>query len=382
MRILHLCLSSFYIDGYSYQENELVAQNVADGHDVTVVASTESFGEDRCPIYLPPGTYMGGDGARVVRLPYRKILPHAAMRKIRMHPGLYDLLETLAPDVMLFHGMAGWELLTVARYKRKHTTAKLYVDSHTDANNSARSYFSMTFLHRLVYKPIIARTMDCVEKILCVNVDAMTFAREVYGVPNEKLEFYPLGGKIYTDTEYELRRRNIRKDNDIDEEVVLFVQSGKMDRRKKVVESVRAFTATANPRFRFFLIGHLHDDVAEDVQTLVAKDARIKFIGWKTQEELRDLLCAADVYVQPGTQSATMQMSLCCRCAVVLDDVSSHHPYINGNGWLVGRRLSLKDVFCTIGRNSAIELIHMEQRSGELASRFLDYKKLAARLYS
>ena len=116
------------------------------------------------------------------------------------------------------------------------------------------------------------------------------------------------------------------------------------------------------------------------MQALVRKDDRIRFLGWKTPDELRDLLCAADVYVQPGTQSATMQMSLCCRCAVILDDVPSHRPFMNDNGWFVGRDLSLDDAF-RLAADSAGSLPLMSRNSAAVASRLLDYKSLAARLY-
>jgi len=110
VKIVHLCVSCFYIDGFAYQENDLVAQNVADGHDVVVIASTETFGADRRIGYLEPGEYLGTDGAKVIRLPYRKLFPHAVMRKFRMHPGVCEILEREAPDVILLHCLCGWVL--------------------------------------------------------------------------------------------------------------------------------------------------------------------------------------------------------------------------------------------------------------------------------
>ena len=59
MKILHCCLSCFYIDGYSYQENELIREHVQAGHDVLVLASTESFDETQKKTYLNPGEYIG-----------------------------------------------------------------------------------------------------------------------------------------------------------------------------------------------------------------------------------------------------------------------------------------------------------------------------------
>jgi 1,2-diacylglycerol 3-alpha-glucosyltransferase len=380
MKIVHCCLSNFYIDGYSYQENELVAQNVKDGHDVTVIASTETFGSDRRLAYLEPGEYLGTDGAKVVRLPYRRFLPQVVMRKLRFHLKVWDLLTSLQPDVILFHGTCGWELKTVARFKKLNPDVRLYVDSHEDFHNSAKSWASKWLLHYGYYRVILRKNLKWIEKILCVNMSAISFVNEFYGVPIDKIEFFPLGGLTLDDREYSETRTGARGRYGVSAEQILFVQTGKIDRTKRLLESLGAFTRIEDSRFRFLVAGHLQDDIAEDVQALVRKDDRIRFLGWKTPDELRDLLCAADVYVQPGTQSATMQMSLCCRCAVILDDVPSHKPFMNDNGWLVGRDISLDDAF-HLAADSADRLPLMSGNSAAVALRLLDYKSLAARLY-
>jgi hypothetical protein len=380
MRVVHICLSNFFIDGFSYQENDLVAQNVIDGHDVTVIASTETFGADRRLTYRQHGEYIGADGVHVIRLPYRRILPHLVMRKLRMHPGVFGLLNMLKPHVILFHGTCGWELITVAHYKRLNPEIKLYVDSHEDFHNSARTWASKWLLHYLYYRTILRRNLDPIDKILCVNMSAMSFINEFYGVPKQKLEFYPLGGRVLDDADYYAVRRATREQYGLSSEELLFVQSGKMDHTKKLLESLRAFSAISDPRFRFILAGHLQEDIAVEAEALIARDPRIRFVGWKAPDELRNLLCAADVYVQPGTQSATMQMSLCSRCAVILDDVLSHKPFMDGNGWLIGGELTLEQTFATVAK-STDRLPVMYEQSAAVASRLLDYKSLAARLY-
>ncbi len=380
MKIVHCCLSNFYIDGYSYQENELVAQNVKDGHDVTVIASTETFGSDRRLAYLQPGEYLGTDGAKVVRLPYRRFLPNVVMRKLRIHPGVLNLLTLRQPDVILFHGTCGWELNTVARYKRLNPGVRLYVDSHEDFHNSARRWASKWLLHYGYYRVILRKNLKWIETILCVNMSAISFVNEFYGVPLEKIEFFPLGGLVLSDREYSEARTGGRERYGVSADQIVFVQSGKIDRTKKLLESLSAFARIEDSRFRFLVVGHLQDDIEKEVQALVRKDDRIRFLGWKTPDDLRDLLCAADVYVQPGTQSATMQLSLCYRCAVILDDVPSHRPFMNDTGWLVGRELSLDDAFRLVA-DSADRLPLMSRNSAAVASRLLDYKSIAARLY-
>lgn len=380
MKIVHLCLSCFYIDGFAYQENELVAQNVADGHEVLVIASTESYGDDRRLTYLAPGNYMGADGARVIRLPYRKLLPHSVMRKLRMHPGLAAILEREAPDVILFHGLCGWELLTAARYKRRNPGIRLFADSHEDFNNSARSFASKRLLHGLYYKHILQRSLNQIEKILCISVDSMQFVESLYQVAKTRLEFFPLGGKIWSDLEYVQVRREMRASFSLDSEDVVFIQTGKLDLSKRLLDSLQAFSKLQGSRFHFWVAGHLQEDISAQVHEMIQKDSRIRFLGWQSPNQLRQLLCAADVYVQPGTQSSTMQMSISCRCAVILDDVPSHRPFIDGNGWLIGPHLALAQAFESAAQHPEA-LASMAERSASIATRLLDYRSLAARLY-
>lgn len=380
MKIVHLCLSCFYIDGFSYQENELVRQNVRDGHEVLVVASTESFDSAGQVTYVSPRDYDGTDGARVIRLPYRRWLPARLMRKVRSHPGVLDILIRERPDVILFHGLCGWELLTVKAYKEKCPAVKVFADSHEDFNNSARSALSRHLLHGVYYRRVLDHALAAIEKVLCVSIETIAFVRDFYGVPASKIEFYPLGGFVYADDAYDRIRSAARSQYEINDETILFVQSGKMDAKKKVLESLTAFRAIDQPNVSFILAGNLHESISTAAMAMIEADPRIRFVGWKSAEELRRLLCAADVYVQPGTQSATMQMSLCARCAVILDDVASHEPYVRDNGWLVGQKTSLSDALRAAAAGGE-RLKAMSRQSARIADDLLDYRKLAARLY-
>jgi 1,2-diacylglycerol 3-alpha-glucosyltransferase len=380
MKIVHLCLSNYYVDNYSYQENELVGQNVKDGHEVTVVASTETIGSDSKITYLQPGDYIGGDGARVIRIPYRDLVFKNVSRKVRAFPGVSMLLEQLKPDVMLFHGTCSWELSNVARYASTTNNVKLFVDSHEDFNNSARNFLSKWFLHYSLYRPVLLRSLKAIEKVLCVNLDSMQFLREFYGVPGDKLEFYPLGGQVYSDSQYVKTRKAARLELHLAASAIVFLQSGKMDSSKKLVDSLRAFGKISNPQAVFLVVGRVAEDISEDVRRCMEQDSRIFSLGWKRPEELRQLLCAADYYVQPGTQSATMQMALCSRCAIILDDIDGHNVYHRGNGWLVGKGVTLEQSFvlACCARDS-IDL--MSRNSAIIAEQILDYRSLASRLY-
>ncbi|NHC52421.1 glycosyltransferase family 4 protein [Pseudomonas sp. AU8050] len=380
MKVAHLCLSCFYIDDYRYQENELVREHVESGHDVLVLASTETYRDNMTLGYIAPGRYMGTDGAIVHRLEYSGIGPFFLKKKLRVHSQVSALLNQFQPDVIMFHGLCGWELITAAHYKSLHPEVLLYVDSHEDANNSGVSRLA-NLLHRYYYRPIIQRALPWIDKVLCISLETMDFCRSKYGIPDEMMEFFPLGGFIADDTTYAKLRSKTREALGLGSHQTVFLQSGKLDVKKRLVDSLKAFSSTTSENFVFLIIGRLHASIEDEVGYLSSKDSRIRHLGWKTADELYEFLCAADVYVQPGSQSATMQMSLCARCPVMIADVPSHQPFVEGNGWKTSSVEDQIAAFDAVEKNPAI-LDEMSIRSFEIASKLLDYRRMAARLLS
>lgn len=379
-RIVHLCLACFYIDDHLYQENALVRQHRLDGHDVTVIASTETFGADKALAYVEPSEYLGSDGAPVVRLPYRWF-PRFIGAKVRSYRGLMQELERVAPDIVVCHGISGAWLKDVVRYKERNSSVRVFADNHADLNNSATSFLSMKLLHRVFYRALINRARHIFEKILCASTEAMDFAHSVYDIPSKDLEFFPLGGVVFNDDDYRMRRDGGRADIGLADDDVMLLQSGKFDSKKKLIESALAFSrSTTSDKFHFVVAGHLSDEVDARFRQAMETDPRIKFVGWKSPEDLMTLLCAADLYVQPGSQSATMQMSLSARCPVILADVKAHHSYMDKNGWLVKNDSDLGCAMAAIQRDPSI-LKEMACRSHDVAMRLLDYRVLAARFY-
>lgn len=380
MKILHMCLSCFYIDKALYQENELVREHVARGHDVRVIASTEIMAKDGQLTYTEPGEYMGSDGAMVKRLPYRKLLPHKIMRKLRLYPGVEAELKTFAPDVIVFHGACAWELRTVSKYAARHPHVRLRIDSHEDANNSGRNTLSRELLHRRYFGPILRRALPPRDPILCISLEVMDFVHEIYGIPRDRLEFFPLGGRPLSDADYEARRTQKRAELGLRDDEIMLFQSGKFDRLKRLDTTLRAFVATPDPALRLFLSGVvMKDEDAGEIDRLIASDPRITFLGWSNSNEMTSLLAAADVYLQPGSQSVSMQNSMCQRCAIVIDDVKSHQPFVNGNGYLTKAGADLEVILRDISNNKD-KIASMQQRSHSLALEKFDYARLSERL--
>ena len=61
MKILHCCLAAFYIDDYGYQENILPKIHKKQGHQVEILASTETYLNNSELGYIKPKSYRTKD---------------------------------------------------------------------------------------------------------------------------------------------------------------------------------------------------------------------------------------------------------------------------------------------------------------------------------
>ena len=245
------------------------------------------------------------------------------MKKIRHYENLYNLVEGFSPDVIMFHGPCSYDLLTVVKYKKNNRNVKLYVDSHEDKNNSARNWLSQNILHKIFYRNIIKRAYNYIDKIFYITYETKIFLKEMYNIEEEKMEFYPLGGYIFSEEERNMKRTKIRKQLGLREEDVLLVHSGKLTAKKRTNDLIEALIRANTDNLRLVIIGSIPDE-QKAIKDTIQKDNRISYLGWKNPDELLEYLCACDLYVQPGGQSATMQNALCCGSAAMLYPHKSH----------------------------------------------------------
>ena len=371
MKIAHLCLSNYYIDNYGYQENILPKLNKLDGHDVRIIASTETFINNNSLGYVKPSKYVTNDGIQIVRLPYSKKLPHFIAKKVRHYEGLKQQLEDFRPDIIYFHGLAGFDIFTVARYKKENREVKFVLDSHEDQYNSATNFISKYFLHRIFYKAVLQLNRVYFDKVYCVSSESISFVKSNYGLDKE-VEFMPLGGIVLDDFEYSNIRKLFKETNLIPEKNTVFFHSGKLTKSKKTIELLESFCSCSDSNFRLFIAGSVSKEISSDFNLLLESDSRIKYFGWADPSLLQRLMVSCDVYLQPGTQSVAMQQSLCLRCAVALYPYPSH-DFLLGNNYIKLRtKQDMIDMFRDISNNK-IDISDLRRNSYEIARELLDY---------
>lgn len=381
MKILHICLACFYIDGYNYQENVLPRINKEDGHDVRILASTETYVDNQHLGYIEPSEYVTEYGVPIKRLPYVKVGTHFMTVKLRKYSHVYEEIAAFAPDVILAHNLSFWSVLDVIRYKKEHPEVRFYADTHTASYNSGGNWLSLNVLHRLYYRYLSQKAIPYLDKYFYTTEECREFSAEYYGMPDSLMEFYPLGGNIPPDKVYADARIRRREELGLAEDELLFVHSGKLDELKRTDELLRAFAAVPDLKAKLAIIGSIPEDRKELITSLMEADSRVTYLGWKSAPELLEFLCACDLYCQPGSMSATMQNAVCAGCAVL----SYPHPsYVKGfdygNILWAGSQADMEQAFRQIQREPA-SLDAMKENSKRCARELLDYRKLAARLY-
>jgi len=310
MKILHCCLAAFYIDNYGYQENILPKFHKLQGHEVRIVASTETYIENIRLGYVSPNSYYTSENISITRIPYTKLLPHFVARKLRIYKGLSDIVEEFDPDIIFLHDTQFVSIREIARFAR-HKSIRIYADCHTDFTNSARNWFSRNILHKLIYRWcawIIEPYTSKFYGVLPIRVD---FLREVYKISDKKLDLLVLGAD---DTQFDLKRSNeireiVRQKYKIDINDFVVVSGGKIDERKNIHILMESFRHIEQNNIKLIIFGSICDNIKDEVKKYESTK-NIILLGWLSTKDIYELLIASDLGFFPGTHSVIWEQSV------------------------------------------------------------------------
>ena len=381
MKILQIMFAGAYNENFTYQDNLLPRCQKKLGHDVIFVANCWTF-QDGKEIPTKPCDYVMADGVRLVRLPYKHVLNGFLTEKLRDAMGLAELLEKESPDVIMIHDPHTVSVDTVCTYLRSHPNSRLVVDNHIDAHNSAKNLASKYVLHRLIYKKYVREAARYARHFYVLTDECRQFAIENYGLSDDKIELLPLGGIIPSEEDYNSNRVQIRKALNLEESDVLLIHSGKLTQGKKTDLLLDAFSQVPEKRAHLVVIGTVPEENKEleaKLQIAQEQDSRVHYVGWKSGSELAKYLCAGDIYVQPGTQSATMQNAACSRCALVLYPYTSHKALLGNTAYYAADEDQLVQVLTELTQSQE-KLEESRRQVFSLAGEKLDYMRQAEQI--
>lgn len=311
MRVLHCCLAAFYIDNYGYQENILPKIHKLQGHDVAILASTETIVSGGILGYLKPSSYFTKEGIPVTRLPYIRCLPDFLVRKLRIYKGISKVIESFKPDIIFLHDCQFLSIIDIVSYAKKNSYVRIYVDGHTDFINSAKTWLSRKILHGLFYKWCANQIEPYTRKFYGVLPLRVNFFKSVYGIPDKKVELLVLGAD---DSVADLSKKDevrtiIRKNLNIAENDFVIVTGGKIDSRKNIHILMRAINELKEENVKLIIFGIPTQEMKNEVEEL-AKSENMRYLGWIHSEKVYDYFFAADLAFFPGTHSVLWEQAV------------------------------------------------------------------------
>lgn len=310
MKILHCCLAAVYVDFYGYQENILPKMHKLQGHEVRIVASTETFTDNMNLGYVKPNKYVTEYGVPITRLPYLKILPHSIIKKLRLYKGLIAVLNEFQPEIIFLHDVQFLSIFSIVNYAKRNLNCVIYADGHTDFINSARGWVSKNILHKIIYKRCAKAIEPYTKKFYGVLPIRVDFYKEVYKINPDKLELLVLGGDL---TEIDLNRKaeirkEIREQLDIKHDDLVVITGGKIDSKKNVHLLMAEINNIATDKIKLIVFGSVSEELRPEIEKL-AKSKYIRFIGWKKSSDISNYLISSDLAFFPGTHSVLWEQS-------------------------------------------------------------------------
>ena len=382
MKVLHCCLACFYIDNYGYQENILPKMHKIQGHDVKIIASTETYVNNTTIGYVKPKSYFNNDGINVVRLPYVKLIPHVLVKKIRIYKNLLNEIELFKPDVIFLHDCQFLSIFEIIKYVKRNKKVKLYIDGHSDFVNSARTLISKYILHKILYKYCIKSVEPFVTKFYGVLPARVDFFISFYKIDPKKVDLLVLG---FDDTVVDFNNRDkirekIRNELGLKKSDFLVITGGKIDPQKQINTLIEAVSKFKNTNIKLVVFGSLSSEVEEEVSKYLNNNS-INFIGWLATQEVHKYFFAADLGIFPGLHSVLWEQAVGCGLPCLFRKLDGFdHIDLGGNCRFL-EDISVKSIQRSILQlyNNQCDLFAMQDIAKNKGRKHFSYYEIASR---
>lgn len=303
MKILHLCLSAFYIEGMSYQENLLPQYHRKMGYEVDVIASLQSFSKDGEYVFNQDASeYVNKHGVHVKTLNYKK--PIKLSRLLKRYVGAYDAIEASNPDIIFCHGIQFMDAGVLVKYMKKHPNVKLFADNHSDFSNSASNWISKNIQHKLLWRHYAQKLNPYVTKFWGVLPARVDFLVDMYNLPKDKVELLVMGADdelVEKASNPEVRNR-IRKAYNIEDDDFLIINGGKIDQwKKQTLLLMDAVNRLSDPKIKLIVFGSVTPELRSEIENRCSQ--AVKYIGWLQSEDSYELFASGDIACFPGRHS-------------------------------------------------------------------------------
>lgn len=337
MNIVNICMGAPFTEGYTYQDSMLSDYQKRLGHDVTVITGLRTRDQNGKVVLTDPGESVLSNGVRLIRLA-PKGLGKIAGNMLGVYPDIPQLLEKLAPDLIMVHGLGSHAARYTVKYRQIHSNACVIADNHQDYVNTPpviRNVRSLALrATELYYRLRWKQWIRYVDKVYGVTSWRTRFAHEVYGIPSNKLDVLVLGiDDQYINLCGDTRNRvTIRERYGISKDAFLFCSGGKLDATKSILEMMRAFHQMQGDNLQYLIFGSVSVDIEQEFKRLLEQDSRMVYVGYVPSSETNSLLSAADFGLFAGLHSVLWEQAVGCGLPCLFRRYSENdHVNLGGN---------------------------------------------------
>lgn len=333
MKIVHLCLACFYIEGMEYQENVLPRKHRQLGYEVEVITSQFCFDAKGNIFDREVGQYVNKDDVKVRVIPYNTKTYGKYAKNYRIFSGLYKNLNDIKPNIIFCHSALFSSIGQLIKYLKQNPSVKLYLDSHSDYGNVPVNTWKRKMFHRYFWGRQYRRIEPYCEKMWGTLPARVQYMKEIYRVKSDKIELLVMGGDVQRiDSQ---KRKNIRdavrNKYHIDDSTFLITTGGKIDRNKNIHLLMKAVSSIKDKDIKLLVFGEPNEDIRPFIDSFANSD-NIKMIGWLSPDECYNLFYASDLAVFPGTHSVLWEQVCACELpALFRGTEGQNHVDMGGN---------------------------------------------------
>ena len=317
MNIVHIAPNAPYNDYWGYQENLLPKYQKKLGNEVALI-TTNTMHKDGKIVLTDETDYVLNDGVRVIRKGYKHFIA-ASVTNVFSYIPIYNILESLQPDLIFFHGLISTTIFDAIRYKKKHPGCVVVQDNHQDYNIGFGSSTPKQKLMRAYYRLLNKCSVKHIDKVYGVTPWRKKYAEDYFRIPESKTDLLIMGAddeKIDLTHKSDIRVQ-IRKQYGVKDEDFLIVTGGKIDKNKKIDVLMKACSELQNVKLLIF--GNVLDDVKDEFNELISANKNLIFIGWIDADKVYDYFFAADLVFFPGQHSVLWEQACASKVPCVFE---------------------------------------------------------------
>ena len=378
MRIVHICISAPYIDGWGYQENLLPRYLQKLGVDNHVIASRNDFPayltpEDKAAIVAKREDYQV-DGIHVRRIKTKQLTTSLLVTK-----GLSKVLDEINPDVIFHHNFNCTSLVEAARYA-KRKKIPFVVDNHADVINISHNKLWALVYYRLLIGLSCKLIRGTITVAYGVTQARCDFMHQWYGIPNDKIKLLPIGAD--TDLADAIpSKESLRKKYGYQKDDFIVVSGGKMGAAKGTHQLINVIDGlkSAFQNIRLVLFGAFEDN---DTLLLAKNNDVVSVYGWCDREKTLELLKMADVACWPVHHTTLIEDAVSVCTPIIVRRTGNTEHLVEGNGaWVDEVTMeSLKSAILSFLSNQDEAQRNLLQSACEKMKNAISYDTIADKL--